>query len=120
VGVKRLPVGAAFDLVETDSTWGFRADPSFDPKAEGAEVPAQKNSLHVGWRKVAGENGGQVIELDGHHANSAGQYLAACVWFEVLFREPAIGNEFFGQDLAPDYAKFLQQAAHRAVEAMGK
>ncbi|MEY5015990.1 MAG: hypothetical protein RIS92_2348 [Verrucomicrobiota bacterium] len=120
LGVKRIPVGDAFDLVETDSTWGFRADPSFDPKAEGAEVPAQKNSLHVGWRKVAGENGGQVIELDGHHANSAGQYLAACVWFEVLFREPVIGNEFLGQDLAPDYAKFLQQAAHRAVEAMGK
>jgi hypothetical protein len=38
----------------------------------------------------------------------------------VLFREPVIGNEFLGQDLAPDYAKFLQQAAHRAVEAMGK
>ena len=120
LGVKLIPVGDAFDLVETDSVWGFRADPGFDPKAEGVTVPVQKNSLHVGWRMVRGGDGKSALEIDAHHLGPAGQYLAACVWFEVLFKEPVVGNEFLLPEIPVDQSKFLQQAAHRAVEALGR
>ena len=49
-----------------------------------------------------------------------GQYLNACVWFEVLTGQSCIGNTY-----VPDYTlnsgityAELQQAAHKAVEAM--
>jgi hypothetical protein len=48
-----------------------------------------------------------------------GQYLNACVWFEVITGKSCVGNSF-----RPDYAlsaekvEVLQQAAHQAVEDM--
>lgn len=56
---------------------------------------------------------------DNYHDGNigGGQYLNACVWFEVLTGKSAAGNLFY-----PDYAitrdqmKALQEAAHKAVE----
>ena len=53
--------------------------------------------------------------MDGHHANTAGEYLGACVWYEVLFGRSAVENSFVPKGLDPTYAKFLQETAHRAV-----
>ena len=53
--------------------------------------------------------------MDGHHANLAGEYLGACVWYEVLFGESVVENRYVPEGLAPDYAAFLQETAHRAV-----
>jgi hypothetical protein len=53
--------------------------------------------------------------MDGHHANLAGEYLGACVWYEVLFNESSVGNKFIPKGLEPEYARFLQETAHKAV-----
>ena len=53
--------------------------------------------------------------MDGHHANMAGEYLGACVWYETLFGKGVEGNSFVPKGLDPEYAKFLQATAHRAV-----
>lgn len=29
--------------------------------------------------------------MDGHHANLAGEYLGACVWYEELFGDSVVG-----------------------------
>ena len=58
---------------------------------------------------------------DFHHEGDVGggQYLNACVWFEVITGKSCVGNSF-----RPDYAlsaekvEVLQQAAHQAVEDM--
>ena len=55
--------------------------------------------------------------MDGHHANLAGEYLGACVWYEVLFGDSSVGNAFLPEGLEAGYARFLQETAHRAVQA---
>ena len=55
--------------------------------------------------------------MDGHHANMAGEYLGACVWYETFFGRSAVGNAFVPKGLDAAYAKFLQEIAHRAAGA---
>jgi hypothetical protein len=55
--------------------------------------------------------------MDGHHANMAGEYLGACVWYEVLFGESVVGNSFVAPGLDKAYGRFLQETAHKAVLA---
>jgi len=115
LGVRQLPVGDAFHLADTDPAWGYKPDTKFDrAKAVAPELPDQTHSLHAGWRwdTKTGKLG-----MDGHHANAAGEYLGACVWYEVLFKESAVGNPFVPAGITPEDAKYLQDVAHRAVEA---
>lgn len=112
-----LPVGDAFDLAERDPDWGFRVDKSFDfKKAKHPALPDQTHSLHVGWRWTKKDDG-HVLSMDGHHASLAGEYLGACVWYEVLFEEDCRGLGFVPEGLDAEYARFLRATAHRAVAA---
>ncbi|MCA9133463.1 MAG: DUF4886 domain-containing protein [Planctomycetales bacterium] len=121
LGVRRLPVGDAFYLADTDSKYGYRTDTSFDfSTAKHPSLPDQSHSLHVGWRWHKPESGQWSLHMDGHHANAAGEYLGACVWYEVLFQESCVGNAFVPAGIDAEYAKFLQQTAHRAVVAAGQ
>lgn len=118
LGVRRIPVGDAFYLADTDPQWGYRPDQSYDfQQKEPTTLPTQTHSLHVGWRLTKEKSGNQKLTMDGHHANSAGEYLGACVWYEVLFSESAIGNEFIQIGLTKEDARFLQETAHKAVIA---
>ena len=56
------------------------------------------------------------LSMDGHHANTAGEFLGACVWYEVLFGKSVEANTFVPAGLDPEYAKFLRATAHRVVE----
>jgi hypothetical protein len=117
LGVRRLPVGDAFHLANHDAQWGYHAPAEpFDPKtAKAGEVPAQTHSLNVGW-KAAQKDGAAQVTMDGHHANMAGEYLGACVWYEVMFGKNVEENTFAPKGLEPEYAKFLRATAHRAVQ----
>lgn len=119
LGAGVIPVGDAFFLADTDEDWGFRPDSAFDPKtAQPPALPEQRHSLHVGWRWAKPKGGGEAtLGMDGHHANLAGEYLGACVWYEVLFGESAVGNPYVPKGIDPDDARFLQEVAHRAVVA---
>jgi hypothetical protein len=120
LGVRRIPVGDAFYLADTNATWGFKPDTMFDPKAaREPALPDQTHSLHTGWQWAKPKAGGGAAKLtmDGHHANAAGQYLGACVWYEVLFGRSVVENTFVPKGLDPAYAEFLRETAHRAVTA---
>jgi hypothetical protein len=118
LGVRRLPVGDAFHLAESDPAWGYKVDEKFDrAKAAAPELPDQTHSLHVGWRWVT-KDGKSSLQFDGHHAGVAGEYLGACVWYEVLFKESVVGNPFLPKGLSQEDADYLQKTAHRAVEAV--
>lgn len=118
LGAHRLPVGDAFYLADTDPKWGYQPDAKYDFKnKEQTALPDQKYSLHVGWRMAKGKDGKAALGMDGHHANMAGEYLGACVWYEVLFGESAVGNAFITPGLDKTYARFLQETAHKAVIA---
>ena len=118
LGARRLPVGDAFYLADTDPKWGYQPDAKYDFKnKEQAALPDQTHSLHVGWRMAKGKDGKTALGMDGHHANMAGEYLGACVWYEVLFGESVVGNTFTTPGLDKAYARFLQETAHKAVLA---
>jgi hypothetical protein len=118
-GARIIPVGDAFFAADTDAQWGYQIAPSFNPKtAKHPALPDQTHSLHVGWNWRKQKDGKSVLGMDGHHANTAGEYLGACVWYEVLFGESAVGNPFVPKTIEPDYARFLQETAHRAVESL--
>lgn len=117
LGARRIPVGDAFHLANHDSKWGFKPDTNFDPKkAVQPELPDQTHSLNVGWRWKKQKDGKTTLGFDGHHASMAGEYLGACVWYEVLFGDSAVGNKFIPKGLDADYAKSLQETAHKAVQ----
>ncbi|RBP44342.1 uncharacterized protein DUF4886 [Roseimicrobium gellanilyticum] len=119
LGASIIPSGDALYLADTDAKWGFTGvDAAFDPKkAKNPALPAQTHSLHVGWSWRKGKDGKTTLGMDGHHANMAGEYLGACVFYEVLFGESAVGNSFVPKGLDAEYAKFLQETAHKAVSA---
>lgn len=118
LSVRRIPVGDAFYLADTDSQWGYQPDATYDLKQkEPTTLPDQTHSLHVGWRLTKQTDGSQKLSIDGHHANAAGEYLGACVWYEVLFGESVVGNEFVTAGLDKAYGRFLQETAHKAVLA---
>ena len=116
LGARIIPVGDAMYLADTDAKWGYQPDKKFDFKnAVAPALPDQKHSLHTGWRWTAAKDGKKSLSMDGHHANVAGEYLGACVFFEVLFAESVVGNTFVPKTIDRDYARFLQETAHRAV-----
>jgi hypothetical protein len=117
LGVRRIPVGDAFYMADTDPKWGFQVDRAFDFKsAKPPSLPDQTHSLHVGWRWMKQKDGTTQLTMDGHHANQAGEYLGGCVFYEFLFGESPVSNPFVPTGLDPAYARFLQETAHRAVE----
>jgi hypothetical protein len=116
LGARVIPVGDAMYLADTNAKWGYRPDQEFDLKnAQPPSLPDQTHSLHTGWRWAAAKGGKKSLTMDGHHASVAGQYLAACVFYEVLFAESVVGNSFVPQGLDREYARFLQETAHQAV-----
>jgi hypothetical protein len=116
LGARLLPVGDAFYRADTDPQWGYRPDTPFDFKsAQPPAFPDQTHSLHVGWRWASQKDGKATLSMDGHHANTAGEYLGACVFYEVLFGDTVVGNAFAPPELDPAYVRFLQETAHQAV-----
>src|SRR5262249_22594364 len=98
LGTRLIPVGDAFHRADTDPTWGYRPDTKFDFKdARRPALPDQAHSLHVGWQWTRPASGTPPLRMDGHHANGAGQYLGACVFYEVLLGESVVGHAFVPQ-----------------------
>jgi hypothetical protein len=115
LGVRFIPVGHAFHVADSDYKWGYKVDLNFDAKkAQAPSLPDQTHSLHVGWQWKKQPDGKMKLVMDGHHANMAGEYLGACVWYETLFDEDVTNNTFVPKGLDPEYAQFLRKTAHVA------
>ncbi|HCN28619.1 MAG TPA: DUF4886 domain-containing protein [Verrucomicrobiales bacterium] len=120
IGARVIPVGDAFFAADTDPQWGYKpGSVPFDPKtARRPALPDQTHSLHVGWRWAKARNSVKItLGMDGHHANLAGEYLGACVWYEVLFGDTPPGSTHLPKGLDAAHARFLQETAHHAVQA---
>jgi len=117
-----LPSGTAFQNARQSPDWKFQfPDPNFDyanPK-QGA-APDQKGSLNMGWRWAKNKEGELKFTLDANHANVAGKYLAASVWYEVIFGTSVLDNTFVPEGLTPEQAAQLRQLAHDTVQEQKK
>jgi hypothetical protein len=117
--VRIIPVGDAFQRANSDPQWGYRPDKTFDFKAaQPPALPNQAHSLNVGWRWAKGKDGRSKLGMDGHHANTAGEYLGGCVFYETLYADSVVGNPFVPPGLDANYVRFLQQTAHDVVASL--
>lgn len=112
LGLRLIPVGDAFQRVNTDPKWGFKPDEKFDYKnAVAPNLPDQTNSLNNGY--AWGKDG--KLGFDSHHANAAGCYLAGLVWYGKLFGESPEKVTFVPDSVSPEFAAFLRQTAAQVL-----
>lgn len=85
-----IPTGDAFSAITTDPKWAYKKDPAYNFETPVApNLPDQTNSLHMGYRWVAGN-----LDFDANHANPAGCYLGSLVWYHTLFGKDVKGIKF--------------------------
>jgi len=113
LGARVMPVGDAFWRVDSDPQWSYRVDATFDAAtAVHPALPVQRNSLHVGYRWNAQKKLGK----DANHANVAGEYLGALVWFAFLFEESPEKLRYAPPGVAPEFAAHLRRVAWQIVQ----
>lgn len=111
--VRVIPTGDAFWRVVSDPKWRFKPDTTFDAKAAVyPALPDQTNSLHVGYRW----NAEKKLGMDANHANVAGEYLGALVWYGFLFNESPEKLNFVPAGVAPEFAAHLRKVAWKIVQ----
>lgn len=107
-GARVIPVGDAFWRVDSDPNWGFE-EPA--KALSYPDLPDEAHSLHAGYRWVKkGE-----FKFDSHHANAAGKYLGALVWYATLFEESPEDIRFKPDVVDSAFAAVLRKAAAESV-----
>jgi hypothetical protein len=107
-GLGIIPTGNAFWAVNSDKRYAFKSDSSFDYKtAVYPNLPKEENSLHVGYSWTADKK----LNFDAHHANQAGCYLGALVWYRFLFDADPRKVNFKPEKVSAEFAKFLRETA---------
>ncbi|MBN1258063.1 MAG: DUF4886 domain-containing protein [Planctomycetes bacterium] len=115
-----IPVGTAFEIAKQNPLWQYAPTEGIDPDklVWPEELPDQGKSLHNGysWREDRKEPGKMILWMDGYHANTAGEYLGALVWYEFFLGLDAREATFAPPSLNPEQAHSLREAAHAAME----
>lgn len=107
LNIRILPVGDAFWKVTSDPAHQYKKDESFNyTNPAYPEVPDQTNSLHMGYRW---EN--KKFGQDTHHANTAGCFLGALVWYNKLFHESPKKLTYYPPGVSKEFATYLKKVA---------
>ncbi len=113
LGLRVIPTGDAMWRVDSDPTWGFSRDETFEPKtAAYPALPNQIHSLHVGYRWSPAHK----LTKDANHANAAGEYLGALVWYGFLFGESPEKLAFVPAGVDAAFAAHLRKVAWQIVQ----
>lgn len=115
--LKIIPVGEAFQIARATPRWRFVPDRNFNFKSAVPDaLPDQTGSLNVGWRWTKGTAKTKpALQLDYRHANLAGEYLGAAVFYEILFGADVRAVDFTPPGLSPADAAQLRSIAHEAA-----
>lgn len=113
LGARVIPTGDAFWRVASDPLWRFKSDATFDARtAVFPALPNQTRSLHVGYRWSADKK----LAMDANHANAAGEYLGALVWYGFLFNESPEKLSFVPPGVDAVFAAHLRRVAWTIVQ----
>jgi len=117
-GFRIIPTGDAMELARKTPRWTFVADPNFDFKNPPAgKLPVESGSLWSGWSWSKPKTGEPKLSLDGKHPSAAGKYLAAVVWYQVMFDADAVPAGFVPKGLSAEDTADLRGYAAAAVKA---
>jgi hypothetical protein len=105
-------------------TWPQKARPAAEDtivaayRALGNAVHAQLALAGRAWMDVIAQDPAvELYQNDGSHPDPQGSYIAACVFYEVLFGKSPVGLPAIG--VTPREARRAQEAARRVL-ALGK
>lgn len=116
-GCRLIPVGDAWRAARETARWRFTPAKTFDAtQAKPGLLPDQSASLNVGWHwaKRAGDGKLELL-LDAKHANTAGRYLAAAVFYLVLFDADQVPAAYVPDGLSAADAAGLRAIAVQVV-----
>lgn len=118
-GFRLIPVGDAFQAARQTERWTYVKDPNFNFANPPADtLPRQDGDLIGGWRWLRNKETGKLqFNLDAMHANVAGRYLGASVWYLILFNADTVPATFTPKGLSPDDAAKLREIAQATVRA---
>ena len=112
LGAKTIPVGDAFHKVNSGPK-AFRKDLNFDEaKVVYPVLPNQSHSLNSGFYWDSNKK----LNFDSHHANDAGCYLGALVWYTFLFEESPLQLKFAPSNVPRNFAAYLRKIAKSTVK----
>lgn len=121
------------------NTWGRRDG---DPQWDSIDTFTEMNQrLHVAYDHMANENSGMLCPVgigfehiandgaapitfnslyagDGSHPAIYGSYLAACMFYEMIFETNVQGNTFVPGGISSAEATYLQDVAHFVLTAV--
>ncbi|MFI5244991.1 MAG: hypothetical protein ACHQQR_07175, partial [Gemmatimonadales bacterium] len=103
-------------------TWPQKARPAAEDtivaayRALGNAVHARLALAGRAWLDVIAQDPDvELYQNDGSHPDAQGSYIAACVFYEVLFGRSPVGLPAIG--VTPAEARRAQEAAHRVLAA---
>lgn len=107
-----IPNGDAFYRMNSKKKWAYQTDNTVDFRQLNAPgLPNQTHSLHMGYRWDNGK-----LAFDSHHANDAGCYLGALVWYGFLYNESPVKLTFSPEGIDPGFATQLRKVAWSTVK----
>ena len=117
-GLEIIPIGHAFQIARSMRRWYMEIpDPDFNyENPDEGELPDQSGSLNVGWIwRTSRETGQREFALDATHANDAGRYLGACVFYEAITGADSRELAWRPESLSDRQVESLREAAHKAI-----
>lgn len=123
-------------VILVHETWAYPEDYLAKFKADNLDQETMYARLKAAYQKLAGENGLQIIPVGDafqiarsqpvpfslnvagdKHANAKGKYLAAAVFYEMIFGDNVETVPATRKDISSDEAATLRRIAHQAVVA---
>ena len=111
LGIEIIPVGDAFRKVNSGS-FKYKVDRNFYfENPIYPELPEQANSLHTGyfWKNE------KALSFDSHHANDAGCFLGALVWYGYLFKDSPDDLNFKPKEVPKEFSDYLKKVVSKMV-----
>jgi hypothetical protein len=114
----RLVGDPQWDSINTFSKMNNRLYYAYDYMAEfnrGKVSPVGIGFRHIHDDASATVSHASLYSGDGSHPSIYGSYLAACVFYNVIFEETSLGNSYIPNGVTLNEANYLQTVANHVV-----